>query len=328
MTFPRASRFPWVAWWALWLVLTALLVACAQVPGTGRTQLRLIPLDQEIAMGVAEFQRLKAQQPILRDPRVQAEVRAVGERIAAVAPLPGAQWEFVVFDAPKVANAFCLPGGKVGVYSGLLPYTRDAGGLATVIGHEVAHAAAHHGAERLSQLMLVELGGLFLDQLLGDVPEQRRRLIQMAYGVGTTLAVVLPYSRRQELEADRLGLMYMARAGFDPRAALAFWRRFAEAGGPSPPEFLSTHPADEHRIAQLERLMPQALEIYRQAKASSDLDVPGFVADPVGVGVGVADAHVTQVDEALVFARAGELGGEIELAEAHLAHVEVADAVE
>jgi len=312
------------------IFLSVLLVfACAHVPETGRTQLLLIPPEQEVALGLREFARLKAQLPQLRDPQVTARVRQVGQRIAAVAPLPGAQWEFVVFDVPDTANAFCLPGGKVGVYSGLLPYAPDDGALATVIGHEVAHAVAHHGAERLSQLMLVELGGVFLDQLLGDVPERRRRLIQMAYGAGTTLALILPYSRRQELEADRLGLLYMARAGFDPRAALGFWRRFAAASrGRSVPEFLSTHPADERRIAQLERLLPRALDEYERVRASNDLDVPRFVAHPVRVGVGVTDAHVAQVDEALVLPGPGELGGEIELAEADLAHVEIADAME
>ncbi len=309
--------------------LLLFLAACAQVPGTGRSQLLLIPFDQERALGAQEFARLKAQLPRLQDPATQAMVERVGRRIAAVAPLPGAQWEFVVFDAPDTANAFCLPGGKVGVYSGILRYTRDEGGLATVIGHEVAHAVARHGAERLSQLMLVELGGVVLERLLGDASPQQRRLIQTAYGLGTTLGVVLPYSRRQELEADRLGLMYMAEAGYDPRAAVAFWRRFAQAGaGKRPPEFLSTHPAGERRIAQLERLLPQALARYRQRQASNDLDVPGLVAHPVGVVVGVTDTHVTQFDETAIDVGVGEAGGEIELAEADLAHVEVPHAVE
>jgi len=250
------------------LACLLLLTACATVPETGRSQLLLVGPGEEAQMGFTEFEKLKKSVPISKDPAANAQLQRVGQRIAAVAPLPNARWEFVLFDKPDVPNAFCLPGGKVGVYSGILPITRDDAGLATVIGHEVAHAVARHGAERMSEAMLMQLGGQILDAATSGRSEASRAAIQQAYGVGSSLGVALPHSRKQELEADHLGLLYMARAGYDPRAALAFWKRFSDYekknGGGKQIEFLSTHPLDDRRIAQIEGLLPQAEMEYRK----------------------------------------------------------------
>jgi len=249
------------------LLLLGMLTACATVPETGRSQLLLISPAQETQLGLTEFEKLKESTPVSKDPELDAMVQRVGRRIAAVAPMPNARWEFVLFDEPKTANAFCLPGGKVGIYTGILPVTKDETGLATVMGHEVAHAVARHGAERVSQGLLVEMGGKALDAALHSQPDTTRALVLQGYGMGSKVGVILPYSRTQELEADRLGLLYMARAGYDPRAAVDFWKRFSaytRTKGGAPPEFLSTHPVDTRRISQIRSLMPGALAEYRK----------------------------------------------------------------
>lgn len=250
------------------LLSAAFLFSCAIVPEIGRRQLLLVSSSDEQQLGFSEFEKLKQSTPVSKDAAINALVRRVGERIAAVAPLPNAQWEFVVFDEPKTANAFCLPGGKVGVYTGILPLTLNEEGLATVIGHEVAHAVARHGGERMSEGLLIQFGGQLLGEAMRKNSEQVRAIALQSYGLGSTLGVALPHSRRQELEADHLGLIYMARAGYDPVQAVAFWKRFAEYGakqGGRTPQFLSTHPVDEVRIAKLGEEMPQALEEYRKA---------------------------------------------------------------
>jgi len=251
------------------VLLSALLTACASAPETGRSQLLLISPSEEARMGFQAFQKVKQQTPTSRN-RVQSrELQQVGRRIASVAHLPHAQWEFVLFEDPDNPNAFALPGGKVGIYTGMLPITQNEAGLATVIGHEIAHAVARHGAERMSQSVVVQIGGTALSAALGGQSAAARDLAMQAYGIGTTVGVMLPYSRTQELEADHLGLLYMARAGYDPREAVAFWKRFQAYGskrGGKPPEFLSTHPLDNRRIAQLQKLMPKALAEYERSK--------------------------------------------------------------
>ena len=241
----------------------ALLVlnGCATVPETGRRQLSLISGSQEMQLGLTAFDQTKKSTPINRDPALNAMVQRVGQRIAAVAPLPNAQWEFVVFDS-KEANAFCLPGGKVGVYTGILPITKDEAGMATVVGHEVSHAVAHHGAERMSEAMVAQLGGNLLGVALSNSDPRTQSLYMSAYGLGTTLGRELPHSRKQESEADFMGLLYMARAGYDPEAAVGFWERFADYnrqhGGSQGLWFLRTHPLDETRIQQLKQALPRA----------------------------------------------------------------------
>jgi predicted Zn-dependent protease len=255
----------------IWRVLTALALAaallsgCASVPETNRSQLLLIDPAQEVQLGLQAFAEIKSETPRSRNRGQIALVEKVGRRIAAIAPVSGAQWEFVLFEAPKTPNAFALPGGKVGIYSGILPITRDEAGLATVIAHEIAHVIARHGGERMSHGLLVQMGGVALSAALGSRPAATQELAMQAYGIGTQVGVMLPYSRTQELEADQLGLLLMARAGYDPRAATAFWRRFQafnrkQGGGKL--EFLSTHPLDERRIAQIEQMMPRAVAEY------------------------------------------------------------------
>jgi predicted Zn-dependent protease len=271
MKFPHASCLIRLG---VMLMASMLLVSCATVPETGRRQLLLTSAGEEAQMGLTEFQKLKKETPVSKDTEINALVQRVGRRIAAVAPLPDAQWEFVVFDDAKTVNAFCLPGGKVGVYTGILQITENESGMATVIGHEVAHAVARHGGERMSEALLIAVGGIALDQVVKEKSDVNRLAVLAAYGVGSSLAVALPHSRRQELEADHLGLIYMARAGYDPRQAVEFWRRFAnynDKEGGSRLAFLSTHPVDATRIQRLEAELPQSVAEYEKSKSVSRL---------------------------------------------------------
>jgi predicted Zn-dependent protease len=233
---------------------------CSTVPETGRTQLNLISSSEEMQLGLTSFNKMKAEVPVSKDAVKNALLQKVGRRIAAVAQLPGAQWEFVLFDS-KEANAFCLPGGKVGVYAGILPITKDEAGLATVIGHEVAHAVAKHGAERISEALLLQTGGVALGAALSSYTPETQALAATAYGLTAQLGRELPHSRKQESEADHIGLLYMARAGYNPEAAVAFWQRFAEynrARGDATPSFLRTHPLDSKRIDDIRARLPEA----------------------------------------------------------------------
>lgn len=250
----------------LFICYVAFFIGCATVPETGRQQLNLLPADEEFKLGLSSFEEIKKKTPICKDPAINALVQKVGKRIAAVANLPNAQWEFVVFES-REANAFCLPGGKVGVYTGILQITKNEAGLATVIGHEVAHAVARHGAERVSQALVIQAGGSLLGRSISSSDPRVQSAVMLAYGIGTTIGVELPYSRMQESEADHIGLLYMARAGYDPREAIAFWQRFSEfnkaQGGSNVPAFLRTHPLDEKRIEQLKAWLPEALAQYK-----------------------------------------------------------------
>jgi len=251
--------------WLPLFAFAAFLTGCTTVPETGRRQVMLLSQGEEIQLGLSSFNQLKKDTPISKNTAANALLQRVGGRISAVADLPNAQWEFVLFES-KEANAFCLPGGKVGVYTGILEITQDEAGLATVIGHEVAHAVARHGAERVSEAMLIRAGGHLLGAGLSSADPRTQALTMAAYGLGTRLGRELPHSRGQESEADRIGLTYMARAGYDPEAAVAFWQRFADfnrkAGGGTP-WFLRTHPLDEKRIQQLREWMPEAKAQYR-----------------------------------------------------------------
>lgn len=255
-----------VSSWILLAIVTLVLpTGCSTVPETGRRQINLIPAGEETQLGLSSFEQMKKETPVSKDPAANALVQKVGKRIAAVAPLPNAQWEFVVFES-KEANAFCLPGGKVGVYTGILAITKDEAGLAVVIGHEVGHAVAHHGAERMSQQIIQQTGGTVLATGLSAADPRLQAAATTAYGLGSQVGVMLPYSRKQESEADHLGLIYMARAGYDPEAAVLFWKRFADfnrqAGGGTPAIF-RTHPTDETRIEQIEVWLPRAKAEYK-----------------------------------------------------------------
>lgn len=249
---------------SLFVVALPALPSCRTVPETGRTQLALIDVQTETRLGEDAYREVLQKSKVVTDARLNAAITRVGRRVAAVVNQPGFNWEFKIIE-DKTPNAFCLPGGKVAVHTGILPIAKNEAGLAAVIGHEVAHAVARHGAERMSQGLLVALAGELLAQGLTE-NQKDRELFRMAYGVGTAVVVTLPFSRQHELEADYLGLLYMARAGYDPREAESFWRRFSdyakEKGAGARIEFLSTHPTDERRISQIRGLLPRALEEY------------------------------------------------------------------
>lgn len=243
------------------------LSGCYTVPETGRRSLILTPLSQEASLGADAFEQIKGQETISTDPEATARVERVGRRIAEQAEddLPDLEWEFVLFDNEQI-NAFALPGGKVGVYTGLLKVADTDDRLAAVIGHEIAHVTARHGAERMSRALALTAVGVGVGFAARD--SEYQEAIMIAYGLGSTLGVELPYSRRAESEADEVGLLYAARAGYDPREAVTFWQRMraASEGRVSAPAFLSTHPTDERRIADLQAMMPEAMEEYRQAQ--------------------------------------------------------------
>jgi predicted Zn-dependent protease len=258
----KLSKWVWT-WPMAGFAFLWVIAGCSTVPVTGRSQLNLVSAGEEMQLGLTSFEQIKKEETISRDSSANAMVQRVGKRVAAMADkdMPEAQWEFVVFDS-KEANAFCLPGGKVGVYEGLLPIALDDAGLATVISHEIAHATAHHGAERLSEAMVMQTGGQVVGSTLSSADPRWQQAAALAYGLGTTVGRELPHSREQELEADHIGLIYMARAGYNPRAAIEFWQRFAEfnrrAGEANVPAFLRTHPIDEVRIKRLQELLPAA----------------------------------------------------------------------
>lgn len=240
-------------------VLLAALAACQTTPYTNRQRLLLVSAGEEAALGQSAYKEALAKAKLSTDAAATAMVRRVGERIAAIADKPDFQWEFNLIDDPAI-NAWCLPGGKVAVYSGILPVTQDENGLAVVMGHEIAHAIARHGSERMSQGLLAQLGGVALSAAMASKPDATQQLAQQAYGAGATVGVLLPFSRAHESEADRIGLILMAKAGYEPGAATGFWTRMAAASGgkDATPEFLRTHPADGKRIADIEKHLPEA----------------------------------------------------------------------
>src|SRR3954468_19038351 len=213
--------------WVLMVGILGFLAACSTAPVTGRRQLSLVSAGQEAQLGLTEFEKLKQETPISRDPAANALLQKVGSRIAAAAAkdLPDAKWEFEVFES-KEANAFCLPGGKVGVYTGILPITKDEAGLATVLGHEIAHATAHHGRERMSEAMASQKLGEWTGSALGSTKyASYQSAFNKVYGFGSKFGYGLHDMRLQKSEADHIGLIYMARAGYDPAQAVAFWER-------------------------------------------------------------------------------------------------------
>jgi predicted Zn-dependent protease len=239
-------------------------VACQTVPITGRSQLVLVPEGTEVQMGLESFQQILGKSKLSTDARLTEQVTRVGRRIAEATGRSDYQWEFKVIEDEQV-NAFCLPGGKVAVYTGILPVTRDDAGLAAVLGHEVAHAVARHGGERLSQQMAAQgLTVAATQVLLGGRDPAVGQLVGAALGAGVSVGVLMPFSRAQESEADHLGLIYMAKAGYHPQAARDLWVRMGEASkGRQQIEFLSTHPLPATRIAQIEGWIPEALQHYK-----------------------------------------------------------------
>lgn len=249
----------------LGLLAVLLLGGCYTVPETGRSSF-IIPLGDDLAMGAEAFAEVKAKEKISDNPIANERVQRIGKRIAAAVgeALPGAKWEFVVFEAPKTINAFALPGGKVGVYSGLLDLAESDDEVAMVMGHEIGHVTARHGAERMTEGVLLAAGGVLLDSAAKD--SKNHDLLLTGYGLATA-GGMLAFSRAHESEADFIGLRYAAKAGYNPMAAITFWRKMAkEPSGPKMPAFLSTHPSHDRRIADLQGWMPQVLPLYEKAK--------------------------------------------------------------
>jgi predicted Zn-dependent protease len=259
----------------LGLILTITFSACVEkVPITGRKQVSLVQESELVSMSLTEYQKFLSEHKLLpgTDPRAQL-VKKVGAKIQAAViqfmgekglskRIEGYQWEFNTVDEPAV-NAWCMPGGKVVVYTGLLPVTQDEASLAVVMGHEIAHAIARHGNERMSQGLIVQLGGLALALAVSQKPEATQNIFLQSYGITSQLGI-LKYSRTHESEADKMGLVFAAIAGYDPNVAVSFWERMAAAGGEQPLELLSTHPSDETRIADIKEFLPEAMKYYRK----------------------------------------------------------------
>jgi predicted Zn-dependent protease len=256
------------------ICLLGFLNSCATVPLTERKSLHLVSDSELVALSIEQYDSTLKASKLSSDPQKVQMVRRVGARIAKAtedllrergleAEIKNFKWEFNLIDDPKVVNAWCMPGGKVAVYTGILPIVKDETGLAVVMGHEIAHAIAKHGNERMSEGLLVQLGGVGLSVALGTQPGATHDLFMQAYGVTTGVGIMLPHSRLQESEADHIGLILMAKAGYDPREAIPFWKRMNEQGGSRPPEFLSTHPAPESRIQDIQALIPEAMRYYQ-----------------------------------------------------------------
>jgi predicted Zn-dependent protease len=255
----------------------ALLAGCTTVPITGRRTLSLVPDSEMNALAVTQYKETLGTAKLSTNAADVAMVRRVGQRIQAAvekyfrdqgqsSQLEGYQWEFNLIDDPKTVNAWCMPGGKVAVYSGILPLTRDETGLAVVMGHEISHAVAKHGSERMSDQMVAQLGTAALSTALTKNPAATNNLFMNAIGAGAQVGsqvVMLKFSRNQESEADHLGLIFMAMAGYNPDQALPFWQRMAAQSQNTTPEFLSDHPADATRIADIQRLLPEAQKYYK-----------------------------------------------------------------
>lgn len=239
----------------------ALISGCVTTPVTERRSLVLIPFDQEVSLGQQAYENILKKETLSLDGQLITIVERVGHQIAAVSSMPNLKWEFKLIESPQ-KNAFALPGGKVAIYTGLLPVCANEAGLATVMSHEIAHAIARHGAQRMSQSMI--LAGLMAVASEGLAGNANQNEIMAALGVGTNVGLTLPFSRSNESEADEIGLILMAKAGYDPREAERFWSRFNKMKqGAKTPEILSTHPADTTRIEDIRRLLPKANQIYR-----------------------------------------------------------------
>ena len=249
-----------------------LLVACGSVPITGRRQMLLVSDSEVLNLSLQQYSDFKKTAPASTDKVNTALVEKVGKKIAAAVQtymaqagmsnqLNGYSWEFNLIKSTDV-NAFCMPGGKIVVYEGILPVTQNETGLAVVLGHEVAHAIAKHSNERMSQQLLTQYGGTALSTVLSNSSATAKNLAGTLYGVGTQYGVALPFSRNQELEADKLGLIFMAMAGYDPRQAVGFWQRMAQSSNTKVAEFMSTHPSDQTRIAKVQAELPEALKYY------------------------------------------------------------------
>ena len=258
--------------------LALALSACATVPGTGRSQLSLVNDSELNTMAASQYKEMVQKGPLSTDQKSTAMVKRAGGKISQAAEvylkehglareIANYNWEFNLIQSDNV-NAFCMPGGKVAFYTGILPFCQDETGVAVIMGHEVAHAIAHHSRERASQQLMTSVGGTVLSVGLGlgGASELTSDVAMAAYGLGSEVGILLPYSRAHESEADRIGLSLMAMAGYDPSAAVGFWERMAAASGPGGAGFLSTHPSDQKRIADIKKYLPEAEARYQAAR--------------------------------------------------------------
>jgi predicted Zn-dependent protease len=260
-------------------VVAAIAVSCSTNPVTGRSQFKLLPESELQSMAVSEYQQFLSQNKVISSSanRDAEMVSRVGQRIKNAVEkyyaekglskeLEGYKWEYHLVDNKEV-NAWCMPGGKIVVYTGLLPISQNEAALAIIMGHEVSHAIFHHGNERMSQAMGAEAVGLGLQVALANKRQETQNLFMTAYGIGAQVGVMLPFSRKHELESDRYGLYWAAMAGYNPQEAIGLWERMDKASsGQRPPEFLSTHPEPGNRIEQLKKYMPEALKYYQPVK--------------------------------------------------------------
>lgn len=265
--------------------LLSLAIACSKVPLTGRKQFSLIPESTISQMSDGEYKTFLSKNHVITTGADATMVKQIGQDVAqsvqtylaqnkAGDRVKGFKWEFNLVENAEV-NAWCMPGGKVAVYTGILPVTQNANSLAVVMGHEIAHAVAQHGNERMTQGLLQQLGAVGLSVALQNKPAQTQDLFMQAYGVGSQVGLLLPFSRKQESEADELGLIFSAMAGYDPNEAIAFWERMAKKGGAAPPEFMSTHPSNATRIADLKKFMPTALKYYQKSNKKTNTNGSG-----------------------------------------------------
>ncbi len=263
-------------WWRLFLtgIVLLILTGCATVPITQRQQLSLVSEETLVSASQQQYEEFLATHDVIRNTQESKMVQRVGERIRRAVEefmssrnqadqLAGYEWEFNLADSDE-ANAWAMPGGKVTVYRGILPITKTEDGLAAVMAHEVAHVIARHSNERMSQQLVTQMGGQALSAVLTSQPEVAQNLLMQVFGIGTAVGVTLPHNRLQESEADHLGLIFMAMAGYDPQAAVEVWQRMAQQQGRARvPEFLSTHPADETRIREIREKLPEAMRYYQ-----------------------------------------------------------------
>ncbi len=257
------------------LLLLFSLSRCSTVPVTGRKQLDFIPNSELLSLSFDSYKQVLKDNKVSTNQQQSAMVKNVGLKIKDAverymkqnnleAELKSFSWEFNLLESENV-NAFCMPGGKVAFYTGIMPICQDETGVAVVMGHEVAHAIANHGGERMSQGLIQQFGGVAISVALQEKPKETQQLAMAAYGAGSTVFGILPYSRLHESEADKMGLVFMAMAGFNPQEAPVFWVRMSEMSkGKNPPEFLSTHPSNEKRIQDLKNYMPKALKYYNK----------------------------------------------------------------
>lgn len=256
-------------------IAAMILFSCSNVPITNRNQMKLLPSSEVNSMALQQYKDILKTNKVISGTPEAMMVERVGRRISVAATsvmtqlkqperVAGFQWEYHLLESKEV-NAWCMPGGKIAVYSGILPITKDETGLAVVMGHEIGHAIAQHGNERMSQQLLAQMGGVALSVALSSKPQQTQEIFNSAYGIGATYGALLPFSRQQETEADKLGLVLMAAAGYDPNAAVDLWQRMAAlSGGQQVPTFLSTHPSNQSRINDIKAYLPAAMKYYKK----------------------------------------------------------------